>query len=135
MQDYVNLLLDAINNYNEEDIDTKKKLRDLVCVISENNNLKKDPLIRELLYTASHKMRIFGYNVQNGFYRNDVSMKQNSSELTYLRNESIVNRYKSKVRINNILDKSQQGIIDFYQSLNKKRMLVSAPTSYGKTLL
>ena len=120
MQDYVNLLLDAINNYNEEDIDTKKKLRDLVCVISENNNLKKDPLIRELLYTASHKMRIFGYNVQNGFYRNDVSMKQNSSELTYLRNESIVNRYKSKVRINNILDKSQQGIIDFYQSLNKK---------------
>ena len=107
MQDYVNLLLDAINNYNEEDIDTKKKLRDLVCVISENNNLKKDPLIRELLYTASHKMRIFGYNVQNGFYRNDVSMKQNSSELTYLRNESIVNRYKSKVRINNILDKSQ----------------------------
>lgn len=128
MQDYVNLLLDAINNYNEEDIDTKKKLRDLVCVISENNNLKKDPLIRELLYTASHKMRIFGYNVQNGFYRNDVSMKQNSSELTYLRNESIVNRYKSKVRINNILDKSQQGIIDFYQSLNKKRMLVSAPT-------
>ena len=117
MQDYVNLLLDAINNYNEEDIDTKKKLRDLVCVISENNNLKKDPLIRELLYTASHKMRIFGYNVQNGFYRNDVSMKQNSSELTYLRNESIVNRYKSKVRINNILDKSQQGIIDFYQSL------------------
>lgn len=135
MQDYVNLLLDAINNYNEEDIDTKKKLRDLVCVISENNNLKKDPLIRELLYTASHKMRIFGYNVQNGFYRNDVSMKQNSSELTYLRNESIVNRYKSKVRINNILDKSQQGIIDFYQSLNKKRMLVSAPTSYGKTFI
>ena len=45
MQDYVNLLLDAINNYNEEDIDTKKKLRDLVCVISENNNLKKIRLL------------------------------------------------------------------------------------------
>lgn len=60
-------------------------------------------------------------------------IEQNSSELTYLRNQSIISRYQSKVRRNNILDKSQQSIIDFYQSLDKKRMLVSAPTSYGKT--
>lgn len=135
MQDYVNLLLDAINNYNEEDINSKNKLRDLVCVISENDSIKKDSLIRELLYTASHKMRIFGYNVQNGFYKHDVLMEQNSSELMYLRNQSILSRYQSKVRSNNILDKSQQSIIDFYQSLDKKRMLVSAPTSYGKTFI
>lgn len=30
MQDYLNLLLDAINNYNEEDMNSKNKLRDLV---------------------------------------------------------------------------------------------------------
>ncbi len=135
MQDYVNLLLDAINNYNEEDMSSKNKLRDLVCMISENDSIKNDPLIRELLYTASHKMRIFGYNVQNGFYKHDVWIEQNSSELMYLRNQSIVSRYQSKVRSNNILDKSQQSIIDFYQSLDKKRMLVSAPTSYGKTFI
>lgn len=135
MQDYVNLLLNAINNYNEEDMGSKNKLRDLVCIISENDSIKKDPLIRELLYTAAHKMRIFGYNVQNGFYKQDVSIEQNSSELTYLRNQSIISRYQSKIRRYNILDKSQQSIIDFYQSLDKKRMLVSAPTSYGKTFI
>lgn len=135
MQDYLNLLLDAINNYNEEDMNSKNKLRDLVCIISENDSVKEDPLIRELLYTASHKMRIFGYNVQNGFYKQDAMIEQNSSELMQLRNQSILNRYRSKVRSNNILDKSQQTIIDFYQSLDKKRMLVSAPTSYGKTFI
>lgn len=135
MQDYVNLLLNAINNYNEEDMDSKNKLRDLVCIISENDRIKKDPLIRELLYTAAHKMRIFGYNVKNGFYKQDVLIEQNSSELMYLRNQSIISRYQSKIRRNNILDKSQQSIIDFYQSLDKKRMLVSAPTSYGKTFI
>ena len=29
MKDYVNLLLDAINNYNEEDVSSKNRLRDL----------------------------------------------------------------------------------------------------------
>lgn len=76
MKDYVNLLLDAINNYNEEDVSSKNRLRDLVCIISENDSIKKDPLIRELLYTASHKMRIFGYNVQNGFYRQGVVLSK-----------------------------------------------------------
>ena len=71
MLDYVNLLLDAINKYNEDDVDSKNRLRDLVCIISENDSVKSDPLIKELLYTASHKMRIFGYNVQNGFYKQE----------------------------------------------------------------
>lgn len=133
--DYVNLLLDAINRYDENNFDSKNKLRDLVCIISEDRNLKSDPLIKELLYTASHKMRIFGYNVQNGFYKEGSLVEQNASELMHLRNESIIRRYQSKVRRNNILDKSQQNIIDFYQSLDKKRMLVSAPTSYGKTFI
>lgn len=135
MKDYVSLLLDAINMYSENDTNSKNRLRDLVCIISENESLKNDPLIRELLYSASHKMRIFGYNVQNGFYKKDAIIEQNSSELMGLRNESIIRRYQSKIRSNNILDKSQQSIIDFYQSLDKKRMLVSAPTSYGKTFI
>lgn len=135
MQDYINLLLAAINNYNEEDTNSKNRLRDLVCVISENASLKGDPLIRKLLYIASHKMRIFGYNVQNGFYEQHDLVEQDSSGLTYLRNQSIISRYQSKVSNDNILDKSQQSIIDFYQNLDKKRMLVSAPTSYGKTFI
>lgn len=135
MPDYVNLLLDAINRYDESDIKSKNKLRDLVCIISEDNEMKRDPLIKELLFTASHKMRIFGYNVQNAFYKSESNIEQNSSVLWYLRNQSIICRYRSKVRQNNILDKSQQDIIDYYQSLRQKRILVSAPTSYGKTFI
>ena len=135
MLDYVNLLLDAINKYNEDDLDSKNRLRDLVCIISENDSVKSDPLIKELLYTASHKMRIFGYNVQNGFYKQENINEKHISELQALYNQSIVNMYRSKVRNNNILDKSQKSIIDFYQSLDIKRMLISAPTSYGKTFI
>lgn len=135
MLDYVNLLLDAINKYNEDDVDSKNRLRDLVCIISENDSVKSDPLIKELLYTASHKMRIFGYNVQNGFYKQENINEKHISELQDLYNQSIVNMYRSKVSNNNILDKSQKSIIDFYQSLDIKRMLISAPTSYGKTFI
>lgn len=135
MLDYVNLLLDAINKYNEDDVDSKNRLRDLVCIISENDSVKSDPLIKELLYTASHKMRIFWYNVQNGFYKQENINEKHISELQALYNQSIVNMYRSKVRNNNILDKSQKSIIDFYQSLDIKRMLISAPTSYGKTFI
>lgn len=135
MPDYVNLLLSALNNYNEEDIKSKIALRDLVCIISDNEKQKRDPLIRELLFIASQKMRVFGYNVQNGFYRNDILIDQTASDLGMLRNQSIIQHYQSRVRANNILDKSQQEVINFFQSLEKKRMLVSAPTSYGKTFI
>lgn len=105
MQDYVNLLLSAINNYNEENSKSKVELRDLVCIISDDEKQKKDPLIRELLYVASQKMRVFGYNVQNGFYQNDIVIDQTASDLTLLRNQSIIKYYQSKVRANNILGK------------------------------
>ena len=123
MLDYVNLLLDAINKYNEDDVDSKNRLRDLVCIISENDSVKSDPLIKELLYTASHKMRIFGYNVQNGFYKQENINEKHISELQALYNQSIVNMYRSKVRNNNILDKSQKSIIDFYQHEKEEAMI------------
>ena len=110
-------------------------MRDLVCIISDDENQKRDPLIRELLYVASQKMRVFGYNVQNGFYQNDIVIDQTASDLALLRNQSIIKHYQSKVRANNILDKTQQDVIEFFQSLDNKRMLVSAPTSYGKTFI
>ena len=82
MADYVNLLLNAINMYDENDEKSKIRLRDLICIISEDKELKKDPLIKELLYSASNKMRVFGYNVQNGFNQKSVEIEQNNSELT-----------------------------------------------------
>ncbi len=135
MPDYTNMLLRAINNYDENDKKSIIALRDLICIISENDEIEKSPLLNELLYVASQKMRVFGYNVQNGFYNSNIEIDRTASELSRLRNYSIVQHYQSKVRRNNILDKSQKEIIDFFQSLSMKRMLVSAPTSYGKTFI
>lgn len=132
MQDYASELLSAINNYCEDDLDSKRALRDLVCIISEREDISSDPFIKNLLFIASQKMRMFGYNILNGLSNNPDS---SASSLAVLADESIKNIYRSKVRTNNILDKTQKEIIDYFQNLPCKRMLISAPTSYGKTFL
>ena len=68
MQDCVNQLLNAINEYDPANIDSVNRLRDLVCICSDNTQLKQDPFVASLLYTASQKMRVFGYNMLNHFY-------------------------------------------------------------------
>ena len=132
MQDYADELLLAINKYREDDMASRERLRDLLCVISEQEKMKEDPFVKELLYLASQKMRMFGYNVQNGFEQNPGNAV---SGLMHVQDEAVKNIYRSKSTPGNILDKSQQEVIEFFQGLNPRRMLVSAPTSYGKTFL
>lgn len=132
MMDYASLLLQAINNYSEENMASKNHLRDLVCVISDNTECKHDLLIKKLLFIASQKMRVFGYNIQNGFKEDP---DENANILTIVKNEAVKQNYRSRVRPSNILDMTQKEIIDFFENLPVKRMLVSAPTSYGKTFL
>lgn len=132
MQDYVSLLLSAINNYDSNNANSVDALRDLVCWISDNETLKKDKLIAELLYIASQKMRVFGYNILNKYTEEPIPP---ISSLDVVSGLSIKNLYRSKVYSNNILDKTQQEVIDIFQSLDNRRLLVSAPTSYGKTFL
>ena len=105
MQDYVSLLLNAI---------------------------KKNELIAELLYIASQKMRVSGYNKLNKFQAEPIPP---AGELGAISAPSVTNLYRSKVYSNNILDKTQQEVVDLYQALPIRRLLVSAPTSYGKTFL
>lgn len=132
MMDYVNKLVHAINHYNETDPKSKEHLRDLICYYSDNSKISQDPLIKELLYLAAQKMRMFGYNVQNHFTEEPYTA---SAVLPDLQNDVIKNYYRSNVYEKNILDKSQKEVVDFFQALKVKRLLVSAPTSYGKTYL
>ncbi len=132
MQDCVNQLLNAINAYDSDDIESVNRLRDLVCVCSDDLKLKNDPLVAGLLYTASQKMRVFGYNMLNGFTTNPNAF---SEPIDYIRDEAVKGLYRSKVNKNNILDRTQKEVVDIFQSLSPRRLLVSAPTSYGKTFL
>lgn len=132
MQDYVNRLLLAINRYDPDDAQTVNHLRDLVCWISDNETLKKNPIVAELLYIASQKMRVFGYNMLNKFSEEPLP---SSGVLADIGNAAIVNLYRSQINHNNILDQSQKEVIDVFQNISPRRLLVSAPTSYGKTFL
>lgn len=132
MQDYAKQLLAAINNYDPGDLDSINQLRDLVCWISDDNKLKNDPTIAKLLYIASQKMRVFGYNKLNGF-KNDPSAVEGS--IDDVGNQAIQSLYQSNSDQNITLDKTQKEIVDLFQILSPRRLLVSAPTSYGKTFL
>ena len=132
MQDYAKQLLSAINRYDANDLESVNHLRDLVCWISNDDALKKDKMIAQLLYLASQKMRVFGYNILNG-YSDDPN--RSLATLDDVSNQAIKSLYRSHVNEKNILDKSQKEVIDYFQSLVPRRLLVSAPTSYGKTFL
>lgn len=93
MPDYVDKLLFAINNYDSSDIHSVNALRDLVCWISDNEELKKDKVVAELLYTASQKMRVFGYNALNHFSEPPIP---ETGEINSLRNVAITSIYRSK---------------------------------------
>ena len=73
MRDCVNQLLNAINEYDPSNVESVNRLRDLVCICSDDAHLKQDPFVASLLYTASQKMRVFGYNMLNHFNENPSS--------------------------------------------------------------
>lgn len=132
MQDYAKSLLTAINKFEPNNSATANRLRDLVCWISDHDELKTDPLIRNLLYIASQKMRVFGYNKLNGF---EIDPIPTTSLIDDVGNQAIQNLYRSQINSDITLDKSQKEVIDLFQTLSPHRLLVSAPTSYGKTFL
>lgn len=132
MQDYAKLLIDAINKYDPDNSETVNQLRDLVCWVSDNSEIKIDPTIKELLYIASQKMRVFGYNVLNNF---DKAPSVVAGSISDMSNHAIKCLYQSNSDETKTLDKTQKEVVDLFQRLSPRRLLVSAPTSYGKTFL
>ena len=132
MQDYVKLLLTAINQFDPNNAEAADRLRDLICWVSDHDELKSDPTVANLLYIASQKMRVFGYNRLNGF---DNDPNATVGLMDDIGNQAIQNLYRSQINSDITLDKSQKEVIDLFQSLSPRRLLVSAPTSYGKTFL
>lgn len=129
--DYLYQLVNEINAY-DGSTESANRLRNLVCFISDNEEYRNDPLYRAALFDAAQKMRMFGY-IKGA---NKISIDEISNEGLYdIKNQAIQNFYASKVYRNNILDKKQKEIIDEYMSLERKRLIISAPTSFGKTFL
>lgn len=128
----VHNFIEAINNFDGSD-KARELLKDHVCYISEHKNELKDtyPII-ELLHIASQKLKVFGYDKMNEI--KDVVMSDTNSII----DNAVKNYHRSASSTEEndiILDGLQKNIIDDYQKLEVRRIMVSAPTSFGKSYL
>lgn len=130
--EYLYELIDLLNRYTERNIEIENKIRDLVCYLSEKPECISNKLYRSVIFEASEKLRTFGYiKGQNKILINEF----NENEMFYVKHKAIQKYYQSKVYKNNLLDKRQKDIIDEFETLESKCILLSAPTSFGKTFL
>jgi superfamily II DNA/RNA helicase len=129
--EYLYKLVSEINNY-DGSTEATIRLRNLVCFISDSEKYKDDELYKAALFDAAQKMRTFGY-IKGA---NKIDIDEIALDGLYdIKHQAIQNFYSSKVYKHNLLDRRQKEIIDTFISLQKKRLIVSAPTSFGKTFL
>lgn len=124
--------INALNTFDGSK-ESRNLLKNHVCFLSERKNeyLSSYP-INELLHLASQKLKVFGYDIMNGI--KDIE----TNEIADIISEATLDYYTSKMSDEKntvILDGFQKNIIDQYQSLTTRRIMVSAPTSFGKSYL
>lgn len=129
---YLYELVDLLNKYDKNNIEVENRIRDLVCYISDNSEYMQIDLYRSVIFEAAQKLRMFGYIKGVNRIAQDEFDYDNLNDVKH---SAIQHFYKSKVYSNNLLDKRQKEVIDKFMSLDHRRILVSAPTSFGKTFL
>ena len=118
------------NHLTEEKVNRTK---DIICYLSEGKKKNQIPgeylqTVDFLLYTASVRLRTFGYNRLNDF-KSDAF---NDDETSKLKDECITRYYSTPT--NFVLDNQQKKVLDAFED-SGKRLFLSAPTSFGKTFL
>lgn len=109
------------------------RTKDLICYLSEarkNDEVTSDDaaLLETILFSASVKLRTFGYNRLNDLSADGIE----NDTLGSLRNECISEYYRTQTGF--VLDRMQKQVLDVFEEGNKK-LFLSAPTSFGKTFL
>lgn len=130
------LLKEATHLINKAELtnDSKNRLKDILCYLSEwRNNHPTEcvqyPQLEFVLYTASRKLRTFGYNRLNNF---DNSIINSDNDLIAFKDTAIDEFYKTESGF--ILDSEQKDVLDTFENADGK-LFLSAPTSFGKTFL
>ncbi|MGI6163452.1 MAG: DEAD/DEAH box helicase [Bacillota bacterium] len=120
-----------MNNYDGSQ-EAENSIRDLVCFLSDSDEHMNNGLYRSVIFEAAQRLRVFGYI--KGYRK--ISIDEVTSGNAYdVKHQAIQNYYASKVFGNNLLDRRQKDIIDTYMTLDRKRIIVSAPTAFGKTFI
>lgn len=129
---YLYELINLLNKYNENNKEDENRIRDLICYIADNPDYMQIEMYRSVIFEAAQKLRMFGYIKGSSKISQDEFIYDGLNDIKH---SAIQNYYKSKVFNNNLLDRKQKEVIDTFMSLKDKRILVSAPTSFGKTFL
>lgn len=129
---YLYELINLLNKYNDNHREDENRIRDLICYIADNPEYMQIELYRSVVFEAAQKLRMFGYIKGSSKITQDEFVYDELNDIKHL---AVQNYYKSKVFNNNLLDRKQKEVIDTFMSLESKRILVSAPTSFGKTFL
>ncbi len=129
---YIKELLSLVNTI-DLSTDQITRMKDLVCFLSEKKkscNLTEEgnKRLEYVLYSASVRMRTFGYNRLNSYYPDKI----NTDVISQIRDDCIADYYKTKTGY--ILDKQQKAVLDYFEA-HHRRLFLSAPTSFGKTFL
>ena len=129
------LIRELLSLLNKPDLDSPQitRIKDLICYLSEarkNDKISQEDvaLLETTLFSASVKLRTFGYNRLNGFFAENIE----TDTMDCLRNECIAEYYKTQTGF--VLDRMQKRVLDAFEEGNKK-LFLSAPTSFGKTFL
>lgn len=129
---YLYELINLLNKYSESHREDENRIRDLICYIADNPEYMQIEMYRSVIFEAAQKLRMFGYIKGSSKISQDEFIYDGLNDIKH---SAVQNYYKSKVFNNNLLDRKQKDVIDTFMSLENKRILVSAPTSFGKTFL
>ncbi len=129
------LIRELLSLINRPELDSQQitKTKNLICYLSEerkNNRIPQEDiaLLETTLFSASVKLRTFGYNRLNGLYAETIE----TDTIDSLRDECIAEYYKTPTCF--VLDRMQKNALDAFDEGNRK-LFLSAPTSFGKTFL
>ena len=131
LKGYIKELLSLINT-TELSAEQINRMKDLVCFLSEKKACsateEEKKRLEYILYSASVRMRTFGYNRLNSF----SAEKINTDVISQIKDDCVADYYKTETGY--VLDKKQKAVLDYFEQ-HQGRLFLSAPTSFGKTFL
>ena len=129
------LIRELLSLINKPELDATQvaRTKNLICYLSEarrNDEIVPEDinLLESVLFSASVRLRTFGYNRLNALGSDQFE----KDSISALRDECISEYYKTKTGF--VLDRMQKLVLDAFDDGNKK-LFLSAPTSFGKTFL
>lgn len=132
LKGYIKELLSLVNT-TELSVEQIGRMKDLVCFLSEKKKAcvateEEKKRLEYILYSASVRMRTFGYNRLNSF----SAEKFNTDVISQIKDDCVADYYKTETGY--VLDKQQKAVLDYFEQ-HQGRLFLSAPTSFGKTFL